>query len=149
MYMKLAKALKEKNRLVGEVRRLKDLIQRENSRIATSTSKIDCNKLWIDLDDAINKLVNIKTAIFNANSGIYGKIARMGELKSKADWIKTISTLDGPEELPTFRAEPIKTEHRAFKKQEDIDNMTVAIQNEIAKLQDELDEYNATVNVAV
>ena len=65
--MKLAKALKEKNRLVGEVKRLKDLIARENSRNVKSTSKVDCKQLWEDLDNATSLLIKIKTAIFKAN----------------------------------------------------------------------------------
>ena len=146
--MKLTKALKEKNRLVGEIKRLKDLIQRENSRNVKSTSKVDCKQLWTDLDNAIDNLVKIKTAIFKANAGIYQKIVTMGELKSKVEWIKTLNTKDGVEEVSNYRAETIKTEQFvAYVKQEGIDNFIVSLQSSIASLQDDLDEYNATVNV--
>ena len=146
--MKLAKALKEKNRLVGEIKRLKALIQRENSRNVKSTSKVDCKQLWMDLDNATDLLIKIKTAIFKANVGIYSKIVMMGELKSKVEWIKTLDTKDGVEEVSNYRSDTIKTEQFvAYVKQEGVDSFVVSLQNSIASLQDDLDEYNATVNV--
>ena len=148
--MKLAKALKEKNRLVGEVTRIKSLIERSNSRNVKSSTKTDCAALWFDFEETVRKLVNIKTAIFKANIGIYSKIVTMGELKTKAQWIKTLNTKDGAEEISNFRSEVTKTEHFvAHIKQEDVDRLTVEIQATIVALQDEIDEYNATHNIEV
>jgi hypothetical protein len=146
--MKLAKALKEKNRLGGEVKRLKDLIQRENSKNVKSTSKVDCAKLWADLEETVRKLINIKTAIFKANAGIYNKITTIGEYKSKVEWIKSLNTKDGVEDVPNYRGESTKTEqYVAFVKQEEVDQMIVNIQESIAMLQDDLDAYNATTEI--
>jgi hypothetical protein len=146
--MKLAKALKEKNRLGGEVKRLKDLIQRENSKNIKSTSKVDCDKLWKDLESTTDQLIKIKTAIFKANAGIYGKITTIGELKSKVEWIKSLNTKDGVEDVPNYRGESTKTEqYVAFVKQSDVDEMIVNIQESITSLQDDLDAYNATTEI--
>jgi hypothetical protein len=148
--MKLAKALKEKNRLVGEIVRIKSIIERDNSRNVKSPAKTDCATLWVELNDTVQKLTNIKTAIFKANIGIYSKIVTMGELKAKAQWIKTLNTKDGAEEVSNYRNDSTKTEHYvAHVKQEDVDRLTIEIQAQIVELQDELDEYNATVNIEV
>jgi len=145
--MKLAKALKEKNRLVGEVNRLKGLIQRENSRDVKSTSKVDVALLWDALTNATTNLIAIKTAIFKANIGIYDKIVRMGELKAKAEWIKTLDTRDGIVEDNAHYGNPIVREYKAYLNTEAIDDLTVQLQEEIVVLQDEIDEYNATLTV--
>lgn len=147
--MKLAKALKEKNRLVGELARLKAIILRENSRSEKSTSKIDRKKIWDDYTIVTAHLVAIKTAIFKANAGIYHTIAAIGEAKSLAEWIKVIDVQDGLVETPSFRGEPTKNTFTAYLKQEDIDTMTAKLQDQIAAFQDELDTYNATVDVEV
>jgi len=145
--MKLAKALKEKNRLVGEVNRLKGLILRENSKDVKSSSKVDVASLFSQLDAATKSLIAIKTAIFKANVGIYEKIVTLGELKTRIEWIKTIPNKNGTEDTQTFRDTIITREYRAYKTQEDIDNEIASLQIEIDKIQDAVDEYNATVSV--
>ena len=150
MKMKLAKALKEKNRLAGDICRIKSLIQRENSRNIASTSKTDRAKLWEELAKTMTSLIAVKTAIFKANVGIYEKIVLMSELKIKAQWITSLNTADGAIESPNFNGEGvIVTTYDAHIKQADIDQMTVDLQNEIVALQDEIDEYNATVTIEV
>lgn len=147
--MKLAKALKEKNRLVGEINRLKELIQRENSRNVKSKSTVDVGKLWEELDATSNKLVALKTAIFKANVGIYDKIVRMAELKGLAAWVVGISTDDETHEQPTYGGNSIVTEMKAHFNREAVDGIVKKFQDEIAKLQDEVDEYNATVTIEI
>ena len=150
MKMKLAKALKEKNRLVGEINRIKNIICRENSRNVKSSSKVDRNALWNELAHTTGRLIAIKAAIFKANAGIYEKIVMMAELKSKIGWISSLNTTNGVIEQPNYRGEGVISDtFDAFIKQEDVDQMISEIQNEIAALQDEIDEYNATVTIEV
>lgn len=146
--MKLAKALKEKNRLVGEINRLKSLIQRENSRNVKSTSTVDVGAIWKQMEEATEKLIALKTAIFKANAGIYSKIVRMAELKDLSIWITHLNTNNEKSEQ-IYGERTIVTEFMAYKTREDVDNMTKDLQDQIAKLQDELDEYNATVQIEV
>ena len=146
--MKLTKALKEKNRLVGEINRIKQLISRENSRDVKSSSTVDASKLWEDLALTTDKLVALKTAIFKANVGIYGSIVRMSELKDRMYWIPSVSTNNEKTERP-YGEHILVTEFKACKTREDIDNMQKELQDEIAKLQDEVDEYNAKTMVEV
>jgi hypothetical protein len=146
----LAKALKEKNRLVGEINRLKAIIERENSREENSTSKVDCKDLWDRLANATEALINIKTSVFKANANIYDKIVRMGELKNCVEWIKRLNTQDGViETSASYTGVPVKHTYTAFRKQADIDNMVDSLQGQIALLQDDLDVYNATTEIEI
>lgn len=148
--MKLSKALKEKNRLAGEINRLKQLIQRENSRNVKSSSTVDVGKLWTEMVEATEKLITLKTAIFKANAGIYDKIVRMAELKGRVGWVQTLNTNNETKEEIIYGTSTIRvTEFKAYKTQEDVDNMVKELQDEISKLQDDLDDYNATVTIEV
>lgn len=147
--MKLAKALKEKNRLVGEINRIKVLICRENSRNVKSSSKTDVGDLFSQLDSTIKSLIAIKTAIFKANVGIYDKIVTLGELKTKIAWISEIPTRNEIEEQPSYNGTIMTKEYKAYMTQEDVDKQIAEIQIQIGKIQDEVDEYNATVSVEV
>lgn len=152
MKVKLARALKEKNRLVGEVNRLKKLFERENSRLDDSKSTIDRQKVWDDLTAATNKLVQIKASIFLANAGIYEKIIRMGELKALAQWITCVPNSEDSQQVPVRGENGIvykEVKRSSFLNQERTDDKVVETQNEIAALQDEIDEFNATVTVEI
>ena len=144
--MKLSKALKEKNRIAGEINRLKTLISRENSRDVKSSSTVDVASLWINLLNTTEKLIKVKTEIFKANVGIYDKIVRMAELKGRSAWLSSINTNNEKIENP-YGTNIMVTEYKACFKLEDVDRMTKDLQDEIAKLQDEIDEYNATVSI--
>jgi hypothetical protein len=142
--MKLAKALKEKNRLAGEITRLKGLISRENSRNVKASSTVDVGALLTELQKVTDSLITLKTAIFKANAGIYEKIVRMAELKGKAAWLNTLNTNnERTEQAYGVSQIVLVTEFKAYLTREAIDDMTKELQDQIAKLQDELDEYNA------
>ena len=148
--MKLAKALKEKNRLVGEVNRLKGLIMRDNSLETKYLEGKNRTKQWLDYTAAVEALVAIKTAIFKANTGIYRTIVLMSEKKAELGWITSLNTTNGVQETPNYRGEGvIKTEYSAYITQDGIDTRIVELQKEIARLQDELDEFNATVTIEI
>lgn len=148
--MKLAKALKEKNRLVGDIKRLQAILQRENSRLSTSTSKVDLAEVVQSLADQTEKLIKLKSAIFAANVGIYKKILRMGELKAHIAFLASLDTRDG--EFfgnPYGSGTSLPETRKAYYKTEDIDGVTLDFQNKIAQLQDEIDEYNGITDVAI
>ena len=148
--MKLARALKEKNRLVGEVNRIKAIIIRDNSLELKRVGNKDREQQWIDYRDAVVKLVEIKTAIFKANAGIYETIVCMSEKKAELAWITDLNTQDGVEEIQNFSNDNVvKKEYSAYLKQSDIDSYIVSLQKDIADLQDELDEFNAKTEITV
>lgn len=148
--MNLAQALKEKNRLVGQINKLKAILQRENSREAKADSKVDREAIWNNLQTAIGTLVALKTSIFKANAGIYDKIVKLGELKALIPFVNGLPTTSGVVETPQYAQRDgavYSREYTAFFTQEKVDAKVAELEAEIAKLQDEVDIYNATATI--
>jgi len=152
--MKLTKALKFKNRLVGEINKLEEVLQRENSRRNDNPSKVDCKEVYTQIVSKVNDLINLKSAICAANAGaavgggIYGKIEETKELKSFINFLNGLPKREG-EELTLIGAnrEKLSYQWTAFLNQEKVDVEVLVTQEKINKLQDEVDEYNAVTDV--
>ena len=149
--MKLVKALKVKNRLVGEVNRLQGILERENSKEKGSYSQVDVSVIDTQLSVTVGKLVAVKSAITVANIGIYNKICEMEELKNQKSFIMRLDTTHGTvkESGSGFASSDklIVREYTAHLRQENVDERVIELQTQIETLQDEIDEYNATTNV--
>lgn len=146
--MNLAKALKEKNRLVGEINRIKGIIARENSHDVRNPSTVNVQDLYDLLNTTVDTLVSLKTCIFKANIGIYAEITKLGELKSFAEWLRGLPVREGLEETQGFGGTLYSKTFTATIKQSDVDKIIANIQNRINDLQDTIDTYNATTDVA-
>ncbi len=146
--MNISKALKVKNRLVGEVNRLKDIIRRENSRRDDNTSKIDVSLVVEELRQASVKLASIKASIQKANSGIFNDLALLEESKSTLNWLKTLPTREG-EEVSFIGRDQEKLVHlwTAHYNQERLDKEVKKFEDLISSLQDTIDDYNAKTAV--
>ncbi len=83
MQITLAQALKEKNRLTGEIRRLWGLFQNENSCLENHTRSIDVEKTLQTIEHYTAKLVELKTKIGTANSGNLKNMYLLEEAKSR------------------------------------------------------------------
>ena len=84
----LAQALKEKNRLAGEINRLWGLFQLENSCLATRTRSIDVAKTLQTIEHYTAKLVELKTKIGAANDGNLKNMYLLAEAKNRmAKWM--------------------------------------------------------------
>jgi hypothetical protein len=68
--MKLSKALKEKNRVAGEVAVLKALLAAQNVRPSTQSFDYDARELLARLRAKVDELVKVKTAIAAANVAV-------------------------------------------------------------------------------
>jgi len=142
--MKLIRALKEKNRLAGEVNQLFTVLSRENSREEKSTSKVDAEKIYKDWLDKKQKLSALKASIAKANVDIYEKISQMEELKSEITSLDMLDTKDGTfQESLGYRGDKVLEKvYKAYITNEKRDALKIVIQEKINKLQDEIDEYN-------
>lgn len=145
--MKLAQALKQKNRLVGEINKLRLLIARENSRRNDNTSTVSVLDAYKMLNSKRDELIKLKTAIAKANVGVYEYIETMGELKAHIAWFEGLPTQDGEEILPQYGTTPIKYVFNATFKRQDVDVEIAKLQSEINNLQDKIDNYNATTEI--
>jgi hypothetical protein len=143
--MSLSKALKTKNRIAGELNKLQQIFNRENSRKEGSTSKIDRELLFNQVQTKRSDLIRIKRRITEANVGIAGTLVAMAELKAESAFLQSVNVTDGKScEHRGFREAPIEAVFDAFLKQDDIDSKTAVITRAIDGLQDIADTFNAT-----
>jgi hypothetical protein len=143
--MKLAKALKLKNKLAGDVARLKDLLGKQNVRPTKQAFDYNNTEVLADLRAKTEELVKVKAAIAAANSEIYDKIFRLAELKGLVVVLNGLDTRHGVFlEHGNYGGEPAEVEFVAQLKKVQVDKLVDEFQAEIQVLQDSLDEFNHT-----
>lgn len=145
----ITKALKVKNRLSGELNRIRDSISQGNSR-EESRHETEYIKGRIDKEQSVyNDLIEIKAGIQVATAPIAHKLVQLSEEKAKLAWLGKISTKEGTFDVGSRYDVAIqKTE--TYKVVWNTDNIRQKIEdtrNTIERLQDEIDEYNATTVV--
>lgn len=145
--MKLHKALKVKNRLVGEINNLQKVLQRENSRRNDNLSKVNCSETYDKLLDSLNRLVTLKTAIAKANTVIYDKIYEMDQLKSLMVFLKTLLTKEGEELVYMGPNENKLYTWSCFMNQQAVDKALEELQVKVNNRQDEIDCANSVTEL--
>lgn len=148
--MKLFTALKEKNRLAGDIVKLQIVLVRENSRSVKNVSKIDAKTVFESLNEKVVKLAKLKGAIAKANIGIYDKIFEMGELKSQITFLETVPTKEGTfTESIGYGESTQEVEYNAFINDAKKFDLQRDLQDRINVLQDSIDEFNASHEIEI
>jgi len=165
--MKIAKALKLKNRLAGEVARLKGIALANNSREESQESNYDIHELVTSgLPKRVSELVTVKTIIACSNAGYeiagsaipvdlaglartpYWAIFMIAELKGLIQSLGEMPTKNGHfnehRGYGLGNVEPKPVVYVAAVKQPDVDRLVANYQTQIDELQDALDAHNAT-----
>lgn len=155
----LSQALKLKNRLAGEVARSREIVQRENSRKESTPVRADVRAAFEQSIVRSRELAAFKGAIAAANAGvtgaetgIYGKLNLQAELRGLISFLKALDTKEGEEvERVGFlsRDEASRAVYVAVINREEVDRLVALHQKEIERLQDEIDDFNATIRIAV
>ncbi len=165
--MKIAKALKLKNRLAGEIARLKGIAQGKNVTEVTQKPVYDVKKIvTVDLPKAIGSLVTVKTIIAMSNSGVtqgssgevntsvvFRSIFAMAEKKGMIETLRAMDTKDGTYNEARGRFGDLATANAityvAAFKQSDVDELVAKYERDIDALQDAIDTHNATSDWSV
>ena len=148
----LAKEKKKKNKLVGEIKDLQKMISNKNSFIINSGTDVDnyiekynVHEMLEKMSDRVEKLVNLKININDANKEIIHLIFSISELKSKLKFINSLDVKEGyvtrgylDADTSKYYAQIDENKRNELKKE---------IQNEIDRLQDEIDVYNHTTHL--
>jgi hypothetical protein len=143
--MKLAKALKLKNQLAGEIAQLKDLLAKQNVRSSKQKFDYDNREVLTRLRAKVDELVRVKTALAVANAEAYNRIFRLAELKGLVTTLAGLDTKHGVfHEGGRFGEPAYEVEYAAQLSKVDIDKLSDALKTEIQALQDALDEFNFT-----
>ena len=143
--MTIKQALKEKNRLIKA-------IEDEFKKVYAYNSIDEGNVRPYSTVDALSNimtleegLIDLKTQIHRANIGVYDKIFRLSELKSLAKKLNQIDCSEGRVSDRYSRQEPtLKTAEISVVER---DVRVKSIEEEIERLQEELDNHNATTSI--
>lgn len=145
--MKLSKALKEKKRLGAEIARLKNLINSKNSYAEGSKirEKFDVKDLFSQLEQKIQDLINLKIVINEANREIQPSIYLLGEYKSIISFLDILNVNEGIE-----RNVYNQTEINYLTQIDEVERNKLRdeYQNKADNLQDIIDTYNHTTEIA-
>lgn len=143
--MTIKQALKEKNRLIKAIDDEFKKIQAYNSIDESNTRPYSTQTSLENILVLEDALIDIKTKIHRANTGIYDKIFRLSELKSLAKKLNQIDCSEGKVVDRYSRSEAvIKTAEITVI---DRDTRVKMIEEEIELLQEELDTHNATTSI--
>ena len=147
MKITLAQALKEKNRLAGEIARAWTFIQTENSKREDIRRVVDVEETYKKIKLYTEKLIELKAKIGVANAGNLERIYRMEEYKSALARLERI----GSDETSVFQKLTEST-YKEYKRKvvftaSQILEMREQIQMECNRLQDEMDAFNATAKI--
>ena len=143
--MKVKQALKQKKKLATKMNQEFVRVNMYNSVEEGATRVYDVKASMQNWLKMIDELVELKTKIHLANVPVYGKIFRMSELKSQLSNLKQLDCVDGIHFDRYGRGEAIiKTAEISVLER---DEMVLKIEEEIERLQEELDEHNATTSI--
>jgi hypothetical protein len=146
----LAKALSVKNRLAGRLAQTRSNIETYNSVLAGQRDEegratVDVRAEYERLLMLQEGLVAVKAAIHRANSAVYEDVLRLGEKKALLQMLGGLSTKHGTE--PGYNG--VEYRYSATILKPEVLEMVRRLEAEIDKLQDRLNQYNATTTVEI
>ncbi len=146
MNVSLARALKEKNRIAGRLRKAQELVKKENRKVAGSPRAVDVAVTLAEAERLSAQLAAVKAAIAKANDGIVASIVELEEVKSMIAFLGSVNTDDEVEVERDYRG-TVERRWDVAIRQPEILAKTTALQERADALQDALDEYNAKTRV--
>jgi hypothetical protein len=143
--MTVKQALKEKNSLLKRINDLTQKIYSYNSIDEGNKRPYSTSDLLSQVMELTGELIDLKTKIHQANVPVYDKIFRLSELKSLVKKINGIDCSEGKVSERYSRTEPtIKTAEISVVER---DTIVKDLEEQIERLQEELDVHNATTNI--
>jgi hypothetical protein len=143
--MTVKQALKEKNSLLKRINDLTQKIYAYNSIDEGNKRPYSTGDLLSQVMVLTNELIDLKTKIHQANVPVYDKIFRLSELKSLVKKINGIDCSEGKVSERYSRTEPtIKTAEISVVER---DTIVKDLEEQIERLQEELDVHNATTQI--
>ena len=144
----IARALKEKNRVAGRLAKTRGLIGEENSRDKSVPRGIDVAEMYAQARELRNRLIAIKSAIAEANKPIVSKIIELDEVKSEIAFLNGLDVKEGKFVTTNYGSRTESDIDAVIRKQQVLEEVA-ALQARADRLQDELDEFNATTKVEI
>lgn len=144
----IARALKEKNRVAGRLAKAREQVGKENSSDKKVPRGIDVAETFALAKSLRDRLIAIKSAIAIANQPIVAKIIELDEVKSEIGFLNDLNVKEGLFVETNFGVKT-ETEIDAVIHKAQVLAEVEALQARADRLQDELDEFNATTKVEI
>jgi hypothetical protein len=138
--MKLIRALSEKNKLARNIKDIQNRITSHNSYIAGNSPVYNIQKQLDDLDENIDKIVEIKSKIAAANLERIQSIYRLSELKSQASFLKKLKIKEGKVKEEGYNSDV--NEYKSELPNVARDKLVENLEAKIDLLQMEMDKFN-------
>jgi len=145
--MKLSQALKEKKRLAAEIQHLKNRIASKNSYIKQSNVKEKFNvvEMYDELQRKVQELMNLKIVINEANKEIQSSIYALSEYKAMISFWNGVPVAEG---IVERGYQDTLTEYECQIDELKKIEIIAELQKKADLLQDQIDTYNYTTEVA-
>ena len=147
--MKLAKALKVKNKLAGEIAKSKAIVGNHNSRQGKQEQVYDSAKEYQILEEKVERIAKLKASIAVTNSPVWHLIFILPELKGLVTMLAQLNTTNGTVVQGGSWGDdsPKETEFVAAIKRGEADILIAKLEARIEAVQEELDRFNFTTDV--
>ena len=146
--MTIKQALKHKNKLAQKINEAWQKVYTYNSYEFGESRPYDVKEQLTEYLKLSNELVSLKDKIHQANRPVYYKIFELSELKSQVSKIRNLECQEGKVqdrysrmsgEVPIVKSAVISIVER--------DKMVASLEEQIEKIQEELDTHNATTTI--
>ena len=145
--MTVKQALKEKNKLTKSIQELVTRIQKYNSVEEGAIRSYDPKEDMDKLQKVVSDLALLKTRIHTANQTVYHKIFRLSELKGLVKYLRGIDCSDGKTSTNQRYGESASVMKTTVITKVEMDNLVSWYEQEIERIQDELDIHNGTTEI--
>ena len=144
--MKIVRAMKEISRIKGEIKDLKNRMERCLNALDGNDYTEDFQELWDKYNERTTKLIQLKNAVMESNvkTGTFNLVLKLGELKSYMDFLKELKVKDG---LNIERYGDTVNKFHSQISEKSKRKTIEFVQKEINALTDKLDDINATTDI--
>ena len=142
--MNVSQALKQKNKLIVELKKQYQIAQKFNSQEEGNIRRYSVQNALDRAVELTMELTDLKTKIHLANSPVYDKIFRMAELKNRIKELRKIPTEEGKAESRYSSVVSVKEVEINIAQ---LDEMVQTLEARIEEIQAELDVHNATTQI--
>ena len=142
--MNVSQALKQKNKLIVEIKKQYQIAQKFNSQEEGNVRHYSVQDALDKAAELTMELTDLKTKIHLANAPVYDKIFRMAELKNRIKELRKIPTDEGKVEARFSSVASVKEVEINIAQ---LDEMVQFLEARIEGIQAELDVHNATTQI--
>jgi predicted nucleic acid-binding Zn-ribbon protein len=142
--MNVKQALKEKNKLVADLKAQYEILKKYNSIEEGNPRRYSMSQTLDNITSLQGQLVELKAKIHTANGKVYDKIFALSELKGMVKELRKVPTEEGK---VNERYGSVVSVKEVELNVVDIDNTIKSIESKIEYIQSELDIHNATTQI--